>query len=385
MVQEGRITVIDALRGFTLLGILIVHTQQLWGFDISIVETSVSSKAVKFFIHTFMVGKFYKVFNMLFGVSFFIILSRAEAKGIDFRARFVLRLVILIFIGYLHELIYTWEALFGYGLLGIFLVFFYKLDKKRILIIAITCLTISPFYQITYQHCFSNPKTEETIQIMDKDRLNIEKKQNESVRSFLFTHISDNAKNSTVNQFNYFQKIGPFTTFGLFLIGLFLAKIRFFENAEQKKTLYKRVFYISTFLFALFYGIRKLFFTSTSLPSYVLDNYGAEFFAAALVSGFVLLYSTRVRSLLEYLIPYGKMGLTNYITQSVFGLIFFTQAMLGFNHQGIIVCELIALLFFVFQTILCTYWLKYFAYGPIEWMWRCATYLKWIPFRKKNK
>ena len=384
IVQQGRITVIDALRGFTLLGILIVHTQQMWGYDIPLSESSLTGKFLNYFISNFMVGKFYMVFNMLFGVSFFIILSRAEAKGIDFRARFVWRLVLLIFIGYLHEFIYTWEALLEYGLIGLPLVFFYKLDKKKVLILAIACLAISPFYGITYQHFFPNPKSEETIQITDNDRLNIEQDQNQSVWNFLCAHFDDNVKHSTVKRLNYLMKYGSFTTFGLFLLGLFLAKIRFFENTEMKKTLYKRVFFISTGVFCLFYGIRKLFLKPDILLINIMNSYGSKFFAAILVSGFILLYSTRIRSLLDYLIPYGKMGLTNYVAQSVFGLIFITQAMLGFNHQEIIVRELIAVLFFVFQTILCAYWLRYFAYGPIEWLWRCATYLKRIPFRKKS-
>jgi len=397
--QQERITVIDALRGFTLFGILIVHVSYLWSFHDPVPVSNLINTSIKFFIDIFMRGKFYKVFNILFGVSFFIIISRAEAKGVDFRLRFVWRLVILIFIGWLHELIYTWEALLVYGLFGIPLVFFYKLDKKKVLVLAISCLAISPFYGITYQHLFSNSQSEEIVQIVDNERLNIEKNRNESVQNFFthaFVHFNDNLKHSTVNRLIYAIKNGPFTIFGLFLFGLFLAKIRFFENTEQKNYLYKKVFYVSVSIFCLLYGIQTLILKPDSLfgvelsaykrflLSNILKSYGSEFFAAILVSGFMLLYSTRIRSFLDYLIPYGRMGLTNYISQSIFGLIFFTQPMLGFNNQDVMIRVIIATLFFAFQTFLCSYWLKYFAYGPIEWFWRSATYLKWIPFRKKS-
>ena len=384
--QQERITVIDALRGFTLLGILIVHTQSLWSYGRPEPASNMISASINFFIDTFMTGKFYTVFNMLFGVSFFIIISRAEAKGIDFRARFVWRLVILIFIGYLHQLIYTWEALLEYGLVGIPLVFFYKLDKKKVLILALFCLAISPFYEITYQHYFSHTHSEEIIQIIDDDHLTIEKNRNEST-SNLFGHISAHfnyyVKHSTVDRLNLLKRNGPFTTFGLFLLGLFLAKIKFFENIEQKKSLYKKIIYISAGSFGLLIGIQHLF-RNPDLLRFILHGYRSLLFSAFLVSGFILLYSTRIRPFLDYLIPYGKMGLTNYIAQSVFGLFFFTQAMLGFNTQDVLVRELIAVLFFVFQMIFCSYWIRYFAYGPIEWFWRSATYLKWIPIRKKN-
>ena len=40
--------------------------------------------------------------------------------------------------------------------------------------------------------------------------------------------------------------------------------------------------------------------------------------------------------------------------------------------------------FFIIQIILSTIWLKYFNYGPLEWLWRSATYRKWQPMRKRN-
>ena len=382
--QQGRITVIDALRGFTLLGILIVHTHNLWG-DFWVLQPAsnpivdFSDRSFYYLISTFMNGKFGSIFAILFGVSFYIMLCRTEAKGVDFRLQFVWRMIILIFIGWMHELIYTWEALITYGLLGIPLILFYKFNKRTILIVAICCLVINPFYhelKDIFLPQFSL-QTENVVKIED----------NNSSDETFETFLTDHKQYSTVKRMEYFIQHGPFGTFGLFLLGLFLGKVKFFENTERKKHLYQKIFWISVGIFCLYGFIRKLSYhpdykTLFDIFDELFRNY---FLTSAIVSGFILLYFTKVRLLLDYLVPYGKMGLTNYISQSVFGLFVFAPFFMGLNTQGITIRLMIALLFYAAQVFVCTWYLKYFIYGPFEWFWRSATYLQWVPFRKKTK
>ena len=376
--QQERITLIDALRGFTLLGILLVRTNNLWG---NYPHPEPSSNAVirfidsgiHFFVDNFMTGKFYSIFTILFGLSFFIILSRAEAKNIDFRLRFMWRMVILLFIGCLHRLIITpWEDLALYGILGILLIPFYKLAPKKILIFAVCCLLFAPFYPSLYQGIKEKvqppvAQTEMVIQVEDSHS------STDTYGTFL-----DRQKNLNIEKIRHSIRYGEFSVFGFFLLGLFLGKIRFFENTEQKKRLYQKILWISICMFCLLFALSKFCYG-------ILGNFAAYFFSFAIVSGFILLYSTKVRVLLDYLIPYGKMGLTNYILQSAFGLLVFTPFFLNFNAQGLLIKEIVALLFYVSVVFLCTWHLKYFLYGPLEWFWRSATYLKKIPFRKKIK
>ena len=82
--------------------------------------------------------------------------------------------------------------------------------------------------------------------------------------------------------------------------------------------------------------------------------------------------------------PYGKLGLTNYIMQSVLGLLVFAPFFLGINYLNTTCNVLVALAIYSLQAILSIWWLRYFTYGPFEWLWRSATYLKIIPFRKKQ-
>lgn len=94
--------------------------------------------------------------------------------------------------------------------------------------------------------------------------------------------------------------------------------------------------------------------------------------------------STAGKKTLTVLAPVGKMAFSNYIMQSLIGNFVFLGAGLGYIGQvGPVYYTLFGILVFIFQIIVSTIWLKYFNYGPLEWLWRSATYKKWQPMRKK--
>lgn len=80
------------------------------------------------------------------------------------------------------------------------------------------------------------------------------------------------------------------------------------------------------------------------------------------------------------------MGLTNYVAQSIVGGTMFSMWGLGavFGSWGTTEVFVLGLAVYIIQAIFSKYWLKYFLYGPLEWFWRSATYLKIQPFRKKE-
>ena len=100
---------------------------------------------------------------------------------------------------------------------------------------------------------------------------------------------------------------------------------------------------------------------------------------------FVVLYQLPVvGKCLDVLAPYGRMGLTNYVSQSVVGAILFAFWAFGATFGGWSATEtfLLGLGVYIIQIIVSALWLKYFKYGPLEWLWRTATYLKVQPFKK---
>lgn len=79
------------------------------------------------------------------------------------------------------------------------------------------------------------------------------------------------------------------------------------------------------------------------------------------------------------------MAFSNYVTQSLVGNFVFLGAGLGYLQQvGPVYYTIFGIAVFIVQVIASTIWLKYFHFGPVEWVWRSATYKKWQPMRKKT-
>lgn len=131
-----RITVINALRGFSLIGICLIHSMQHFGAMGTMTSQAVfpwegtMNEIFSWLINYLVFGKFFIIFSCLFGLSFFIQMDRAAKKGLDFRPRFLWRLVLLLAIGYLHGLIVRVDILLIYAILGFVLVLMYKWPTK---------------------------------------------------------------------------------------------------------------------------------------------------------------------------------------------------------------------------------------------------------------
>lgn len=132
----GRITVIDALRGFSLVGICLIHSMQHFGVMGTMQPQEIfpwegTLNEIFSWLITYLVfGKFFIIFSCLFGLSFFIQMDRASQKGVDFRPRFLWRLALLLVIGFVHGLLVRIDILLVYAILGFVLVLMYKWPTK---------------------------------------------------------------------------------------------------------------------------------------------------------------------------------------------------------------------------------------------------------------
>jgi uncharacterized protein len=108
--------------------------------------------------------------------------------------------------------------------------------------------------------------------------------------------------------------------------------------------------------------------------------------AAFYVSAVTLLFWRQpARGLLPALAPMGKMGLTTYLTQTVFGLFLFYGIGLGLlGKLGVAPGVVLCLAFFVLQVFAAQWWLQRFSMGPVEWLWRTLTYFKLQPLNRSS-
>ena len=185
-------------------------------------------------------------------------------------------------------------------------------------------------------------------------------------------------------------------TFAYFLIGLWLGKIGVFRNLTGYSKQIKNVMLWSIGALMLSFVFTAVTFATAPQPmdfSSWQFAFGMNFFdwvsismSSIILCGFLMLYQRETwERRLAFFAPYGRMALTNYFAQSVIGTFIFFGWGLGYiGTLGALICFLLGLGVIILQTLLSKYWLKKFRYGPLEWLWRCGTYLKWQPFRRVN-
>lgn len=97
-------------------------------------------------------------------------------------------------------------------------------------------------------------------------------------------------------------------------------------------------------------------------------------------------YNSKVlRIMLDKLASYGRCGLTNYSAQAIISVSVYTCFYNYMVNGNFLLLIAYSIILFSFQAIFSFYWLKYMYYGPLEWLWRSATNLQWIPLLKRQK
>ena len=181
------------------------------------------------------------------------------------------------------------------------------------------------------------------------------------------------------------------------MVGLALGRSGFYTNIQQhRKTLYAII------VLGLIVGLPANYYLAQNMHLYGADYYnfkpnglyrtiayalGVAPLAMAYVVLLFLFFKTSTgKKLLSVLAPVGKMAFSNYILQSLIGNFVFLGAGLGYMEKvGPVYYSILGLAIFCLQVIASMYWLKNFNYGPLEWLWRSATYKKWQPFKKQNE
>ncbi|MDD3036653.1 DUF418 domain-containing protein [Bacteroides sp.] len=405
---QNRIYVLDALRGFALLGVILMHMLQHFGvftgMPVAEPQFPMLNTAIQWLSQHIIMGKFINIFAFLFGLSFFIQMDRGARKGIDFRKRFVWRMVILFAIGIVGNSFFTADILPIYAAFGVIMVLLFPLKNWILIVIAMLFLIGTPrIISTTYSRMVKTEQTVNTPQIPTFNDSNSNRgvpTTAEMKKPSFFKSAKTNLTTGFVRKLNYqFGLNGRgYITLALFILGLVVGRLRFFEGVEinkKRNVLLFTFFSLTAFILSLIplqeVSFRMLIsgteLSPAMLASMALKDIQTVLFSGALALGFISLCQVKnIGKHLKTIIPYGRMGLTNYVTQSIVGGIMFSMWGLGsiFGSWGTTEVFVLGLVVYIMQAIFSTYWLKHFLYGPLEWLWRSATYLKIQPFKKKQ-
>jgi uncharacterized protein len=378
--STGRHTFVDALRGFALFGVMAANLLIFSGIvymseaQRAAVAPSPLDRAVLFLELFFIENKFMGLFATLFGVSFWLFLSRARARGGSATVLFYRRIAWLFAIGCLHGwLLWCFDVLRFYALWAVLLPLFVSWRPRHLLAAAYAASAVIPAV-VAGVRAVVSPATPGA----EMDAMVLAAFSTGSFREMLAANWTyDWYLTNSIGQIAY-----QVAVFGRLLMGLYVARTLALGALERHRELLKRVVLAGALVgvagnavFATEWlaesrapwvvGARRLLVESGFLGLTLA-------YAAALALAF---QRARWRDAISRLAPLGQMALSWYLLQTVGAILVFYGFAGGL--MGRVTPAMLALGCFVgyaVQVALANAWMRCFRFGPAEWIWRSLTY-----------
>ncbi len=396
-----RLLHLDVLRGFALLGILLVNFQFFARPILSIVlgadpDLSGASLLIDWLIMALAEGKFYALFSMLFGAGFALMAERAARKDAPFWGLYLRRLFILLLFGLSHMfLVWAGDILVVYSLCAFLMVLLFRNTPVQRLwkwAIAFFMLPVVLLWLgfLSIAATQFDPEVYEKIRAgFEADELAMREQLDEAMRIQAEGRWRENV-GQRVQDARVLLSTAVFwvpNILGFFLLGRWLLVSQRLARPQEHRMFFRRWrsrglmlgLPLALAATALLHQTAQLAPTPGLALGITLATAGAVLLALAYLS-MVVLGAER----LAFLAPAGQMALTNYLTQSLF----WTWALYG---HGLGLAPLLprwshllwVMGFFAAQLAFSHWWMARYHFGPAEWLWRSLTYLRWQPMRRQ--
>jgi uncharacterized protein len=426
--QTERIDIIDIVRGVALLGILILNipyfSMETYFSEVWRQDTSNPNFWVNAVNSVFFEGKMRALFSMVFGAGIILFTTNKEKSGKSATWLFYKRMIWLTIFGLAHAHVLLWlgDILYYYGLIGMLAFLFRKIQPKYLAmgvpLVAIISFVGNTLFMQNIRGKYLDYKEAITLKesggVLDEKQIAALDTWKETQKEFLpnkeevaaetklmkgnYTDVASHIRPKAWDgQFKYFVfSIGDMLA--LMLLGIALYKWGFltmkWTEAQYKKTML--IGYglgLPMVIFAFIYNTTHfpnteavLVFIETHSINWValLYDFQRILIMMAHVSLVILLYKwgyfTR---LMKGLKAVGQMAFTNYIMHSIIcTLVFFGYGLNQYAEWEYYQLYYLVIGIWLLQLLISPIWLKYFYFGPLEWLWRCLTYGKIQPFKR---
>lgn len=380
-----RTAIVDMLRGWALLGVVLMNYSDYAFFDELARKTDTKKVAtlvtrldsfLQIFGNIFFSAKSWTMLSMLFGYGFAVLIRNVANKGYNPVKFFTVRMFWLFVIAFINCCFWWGDILKDYAFMGLILLFFYKIKPKPAFILCIVLFLLTPAIQP-----FVNKIKSDSFDQFNK------------LLPLYHSHgFIDNVKFHLLGTW-YREVISPgyaitvhLVMLYCFLLGYSAQRINFFEHIHDNKKLVKRIFWGTLAAVIVFIA----FFSIASKLSWKFYNYYNPFYLFIIATMLLItmtlcwLYvNGKLKGFFRAMENIGKMTLTNYLVQNIIAFFVFGGVGLGISskmHYWFYLA--LAFVIYVAQVYLSRWWLSIYNYGPVEWLWRMLSYNKRLPIKK---
>jgi uncharacterized protein len=405
-----RLPLLDALRGFALLGVFISNTYMWFSgrflmtraqIEAFMAQASLLDTVVMRATGFLVFGKFITLFAFLFGLGFAVQMGRAEQRGASIVPLYARRMGVLLGIGLTHLfLLWFGDILTAYAVLGFGLLLFRGRTNKTVLIWSVALILLAPLFTMAIprlQELFASTEAAEAMAKAAREK-------NEALKLMVLTAFRDGNYLDVVRANALFYKdfiegvlFSLPAILGRFLLGVLAGRSRIFHEPSQHLPFFRKMLLwglvagvigngTNTVLGVLF--LKKVLNPDTMpwLPIAMspVRQFAEVGLAAFYVAAITLLFQRATwQRLISVLAPVGRMALSNYLTQTVLSLFLWYGMGLGLlTTMGPKALIALPVGIFGVQIGLSHLWLARFRFGPAEWVWRSLTYGKPQPMRR---
>lgn len=374
-----RINVVDSLRGFAMVGIILIHFLEHLNFY-SFPEPTVFEQGLWDTVFYLGANKMYAIFSMLFGLSCYIQHHNQEVKGLDFRPRFAWRMVLLFLWGMFDLVFFNGDLLCTYAVLGLFLIPLVR-AKDWVLWLVAALLFVQPI-EVGYEIV---GLVDSSVQPMNIDISKYWAMCYDACANGGFLDVAKaNLTGGLQINFGWAIQHGRLTqTLLLFVVGMIIGRRRLFINEGNNLQVWKKIICASVVLFAVtqtvlntisFDALSPVMRNSLSIQITSWRNFAMMSFYVGCIT--LLYYKTKAQSALHHLSYIGKMSLTAYLLQSIIGGFLFYHWGLNLHlvsSHGI--SFVLGIIFCICLYFFCRFWTTRFRRGPLEEIWSRLTWM----------
>jgi len=371
--ENARITSLDLIRGVAVLGILLMNAVSFKFGQAPYFNLSAGGSenwldwTVGIFGEIFVDQKFMGLFSLLFGAGMILFIDRASARGRRAVLLNLWRNGLLLLIGLLHFMFWDGDVLVAYALSSVFLIALRKLPNWWMVFVGVLVFVLSVGIALLMQY------------IANETVISLSRSWEPGV--------------VTVDEQEYFDALLALgfllRALGMILIGAGLYRMGFMNGGKLAKT-YQHTAWVGLAIGLPLAAVGVIFTAVNDYSREIafvgqIPNILGTIPASLGYMSLIILWNNRADNWLKHrLRAVGRMALTNYLTQTILGVLVLTTLLADTDFVNRSLVLLFVFAVWALQIWWSQAWLNRFLFGPAEWLWRVATYRSGQPFVRRR-